>query len=527
MSLNLNRHLARQMKNFLSSGSGWTYVTDSRTWGMGIDCALVEVSWSDWGSLTCPPTTLISTSLLDMPGFIISMDLIQARTLRPPPLPSELWHKIARDSTRSLRQLTLVNHLLRDIAQSLLFASFSMHILREYNHDSTKVLACYHDSTYGPYLHSRLDFYTSPRIAPFVKSILIGHAYPDHQRFTGGTPTNAIILIRAVFERAPSFKNLQRIQCDSCPIDTECIRHMYTIPTVIHLTIDSCMATVDLALLGRPIFHLKRLKLKIGRADTSEYASGWWLALIAFETEHVTLQEEATSALFLSAFAATPPTSQTSLLRHLHLHTIAPENEYFLAVLSRLPNLEKLVVEEGTVNFNQRAAPTSIPSNLLPSLRAISCPWMYGKVFLRHRTIREAQLGILDNNETPLIHVTEIRSIRPELTVLEFSLQFPGILDIHLIEFVLTQFSHLERLSVSANVVDDDVIDQACRRMLTLELVPTLQWIDFRAISLYPAFGFRSGPINAQLAERLHLQSPALTFLRFSNRYRNLYWKRG
>ncbi|KAJ6590762.1 hypothetical protein B0H10DRAFT_2092167 [Mycena sp. CBHHK59/15] len=120
--------------------------------------------------------------------------------------PSELWLELfAHSSADTLRNISSTNHALHEIARPLGFTEFKLY---PYPYEYQPPQAQLDDAP------ERLRFWSSPKIAPHVRSCTARYNLSRWQGFTQADDGAPHALVNAFFECLPKFTGLQRLYTD-------------------------------------------------------------------------------------------------------------------------------------------------------------------------------------------------------------------------------------------------------------------------------------------------------------------------
>ncbi|KAJ6469107.1 hypothetical protein DFH09DRAFT_1479370 [Mycena vulgaris] len=181
--------------------------------------------------------------------------------------PNELWLQIfSHLSPCALRNLSSTRRALYDIARPLGFTEFK---LRPYPYDFQPPKAQLDDAI------ERLRFYSSPKVAPYVRSCTARDMLNGRQDCTmdEGAPH---VLANAFFECLPNFTAMQRIYMDHMQFTQIGIKNLCGLPALTHVEFSGCKIA------AREQLNADSLNLRVATFITRfDHMCDFWMSLVS------------------------------------------------------------------------------------------------------------------------------------------------------------------------------------------------------------------------------------------------------
>ncbi|KAF7794408.1 hypothetical protein EIP86_005542 [Pleurotus ostreatoroseus] len=338
--------------------------------------------------------------------------------LRTERVPIELWLQIIRFADceqRDLANLTLVSKFLAWVVQPLLFADFTVTLLRA--HLDGQVTKCQH-TAYHTRMLERLQFLKSERIAHNVKSISIC-LHPKAMHLDPEVLVGADEIVNEVFSVLAYLPHLKAFHGHEVHLTSPRIEQLVAVQYLEGLHFNACSATIDVIL---PNSQLRHLSL-YGEMGGPKF--GWWIPLLrspslthlSYNSTSIARKnvKDPNEALF-PAIAIGPVIKSLQFLR---LPCASPRFPCFEMALSKCSSVQELLMDswdEGHVGLpiHGQAAQVPLPSNILPQLRAINAPYMFISRCLQDRPISHITVS-LDIPWNALRDFETIRTRCPQL----------------------------------------------------------------------------------------------------------------
>ena len=161
-------------------------------------------------------------------------------------LPDELWLDILESTWMPVTELSVVRLVCRlfgGLVKGILFRAFTMRpVLSEQNGIFSLPLRTMLivPKEVPADIKCRLDFFSSPEIAPIVRIIRI---YPQNHLVPPERYTDSSIVLRYFFQLLPQFIHLQTLYCEDIPFNDYSIRQMCRLERLSNLRLRECFIT--------------------------------------------------------------------------------------------------------------------------------------------------------------------------------------------------------------------------------------------------------------------------------------------
>ena len=246
-------------------------------------------------------------------------------------LPDELWLYILESAWMSAVELSVVRLVCRlfgGLVKGILFRAFTMRpVLSEQGMMSlTPRIMLTMPKEVPADIKCRLDFFSSPEIAPIVRIIRI---YPQNHLVPLERHTDSSIVLQYFFQLLPQFTHLQTLYCEDIPFNDYNIRQLCRLERLSNLRLRECIITAK----DIPHHTLKvtNLEFHSSKSSLSFLANSYvqWLALPQSDFIRGLRLSMANGVLaqsFLHSLSTTPlplthlvmPHDSKSLIRVLH-----------------------------------------------------------------------------------------------------------------------------------------------------------------------------------------------------------------
>ena len=156
-------------------------------------------------------------------------------------LPNEIWLSIFESvwmSTTGLSVVRLVCRLFGSLVKPLLFRTFTMRPVLSGRETQSSVFGITEDALTD--IKGRLEYFSSPEIAPFVGLVRI---YPQRYRMAFESDGDSLILLKYFFQLLPRFVYLQTLYCEDIPFNDYGIRQLCQLEHLRNLRLRDCIIT--------------------------------------------------------------------------------------------------------------------------------------------------------------------------------------------------------------------------------------------------------------------------------------------
>ncbi|KAJ6486886.1 hypothetical protein C8R45DRAFT_1074665 [Mycena sanguinolenta] len=185
--------------------------------------------------------------------------------------PNELWLEVfARLPPSGRRSLSSTHRTLYDLARPLGFVEFALYY---YPYGFRPVKAELDDAL------ERLLFWTSPKIAPRVRSCIISQKPHLWQASRPPRTDNKNFLMNAFFERLPHFTGLERLSVDQVRLTQAGIANLCKLPALVHVEFLRCTVASQ-----EPIDSAATLRVSSVTTRYDYYMNDFWIPLLSPDT---------------------------------------------------------------------------------------------------------------------------------------------------------------------------------------------------------------------------------------------------
>ncbi|KAJ7922511.1 hypothetical protein B0H13DRAFT_2317342 [Mycena leptocephala] len=280
--------------------------------------------------------------------------------------PNELWLEVtAQLPSDAIRNLSSADRALYDIARSLGFTEFKLY---PYPYDFQPQKAQLDDAL------QRLDFWSSPNIAPHVRSCTArsnAHRWQGSaQLHDGGSPH---ILMNTFFELLPRFTGLQRLYADWIQFTQMGLASLCGLPTLTHVELSGC--TVAAGEYINPDSLTLRVATFIARYDYD--MNDLWISLLSRDS----LQELNFSDLLVFTKPGVLPFPNVQTLT---MNSLPMRISDTLAILAKFPGVR--VISSGYTPVLRSLTPLQ-ESSIFPVLEKYTGAYENLQIFVQRPTL--------------------------------------------------------------------------------------------------------------------------------------------
>ncbi|KAF7348711.1 hypothetical protein MVEN_01390000 [Mycena venus] len=415
--------------------------------------------------------------------------------------PNELWLEVfAHLPLDALRNLSSTRRALYDIARPLDFTDFRLYF---YQYDLQPPKEKLDDAL------ERLSFWSSPRIAPLVRSCTATwNMYRWHGSAQVEDTGSAHVLVNTFFERLPLFTGLQRLYTDRVQFTQTGIVNLCALPALTHAEFTSSRVAAGEHL--DPSSSTLRVATFITRFD---YMNDFWIALLS----HDILRELKLSDNHALADSKVPPFPNVHTLT---VSDISMRGREISSILTKFPAVRIFSTDYTGV---LRDMTPMQESSIFPVLQEYTGAYQNLHIFVQRTSLTHITLesGYPFRNLLPELHgVTALRNIT-SLTA-RFSTSVEDMFDEAEINTIFTFFPCLSELQLSLlpDAEDDGGFTPQATSFLQMLATMTSLPSTLKSLSLDWDFPYQYGSTDSAKGNDPAAPDPALIpdFTRLRNK---------
>ncbi|CAK5264906.1 unnamed protein product [Mycena citricolor] len=283
-------------------------------------------------------------------------------------IPPELWLQVfshLSSSFADLKSVSLVCDTFRVLAQPLLFARIA--IYPNFSHTALPPLALrYTANKSRKKAAQRLDFFTSPGVAPAVRECLI---YPPAAEEDAETSIGSRDdVLDAAFDSLRKFPNLRTLECRTVRLTVARLTILHALPQLSGLSLDSCVTD---EMVGLSPLALSQVTVRSPETSCTDFS----VILSPVRLRRLI-------ALTNDIAPALSDSGRFGKLKYLELPALALTSPQIATALAQCPAVERMVIHVGADGQVPRTGvPTAFPPTLMPNLKFYRGPRNFALLF--------------------------------------------------------------------------------------------------------------------------------------------------